>query len=155
MSSLPSSSTASPPPPWGVWHLDSDFLANLNAWTAKHPDKNRLPTVLKAISDAIDSSEDWLDYIPESPFPAKSLVTALTALLNFGVVGNYFPMLDHDASQHVESRTGKIRSQGVRPRGCGLDHSNRGCIQRRRRRSICREGLGQSSGNAVSTRDTD
>ncbi|KAJ7249008.1 hypothetical protein C8J57DRAFT_1240014 [Mycena rebaudengoi] len=83
MISLESSSTASTPPPWGVWHLDSDFFAKLNDWTAKHPDKKGLRTVLKAISDAIDGSKDWP--IPDSPFPAKSLVTALATLLKYGV----------------------------------------------------------------------
>ncbi|KAJ7195989.1 hypothetical protein C8J57DRAFT_1421250 [Mycena rebaudengoi] len=82
MSSLTPSSIA---PPWGTWSLDAQFLADLNTWTAEHPAKNNLRTVLKAISNAIDRSEDWLEYIPDSPFPAESLLAALAALLNFGV----------------------------------------------------------------------
>jgi hypothetical protein len=128
MSSLTPSSIA---PPWGTWSLDAQFLADLNTWTAEHPAKNNLRTVLKAISNAIDRSEDWLECIPDSPFPAESLLAALAALLNFGVVSLVLLIFDPDTSKRVESRSSETRSPDVCPGGCGVDHPDCGRLSRR------------------------
>ncbi|KAJ6597501.1 WD40-repeat-containing domain protein [Mycena vulgaris] len=71
-------------PPWGSWSLDYQFLSDLNGWTATNPANNTLRTVLQSISEAIEASKPFLALIPNTPFPAQTLVTALGMLLQFG-----------------------------------------------------------------------
>ncbi|KAJ7481865.1 hypothetical protein FB451DRAFT_138220 [Mycena latifolia] len=71
--------------PWRSWSLDDKFLSDLNSWTAKNPAKNTLRIVLQSVSGAIEGSKPYVSLIPNSPFPAQTLVTALVMLIQFGV----------------------------------------------------------------------
>ncbi|KAJ7481856.1 hypothetical protein FB451DRAFT_1085539 [Mycena latifolia] len=75
----------SAPAPWGSWNLDYQFLSNLNNWTAKNPAENTLRIVLQSVAGAIEGSKPYISLIPNSPFPAQTLVVALGTLIQFGV----------------------------------------------------------------------
>ena len=70
---------------WETWNLDQKFLDHLTCWTDNHPE-SRLDRVLDNICTAIDDSKDFLNLIPDSPFPARSLVQALGQLIKVGTV---------------------------------------------------------------------
>ena len=70
---------------WETWNLDRKFLDHLTRWTDDHPE-SRLDRVLDNICIAIDDSKDFLNLIPDSPFPARSLVQALCQLIKVGAV---------------------------------------------------------------------
>ncbi|KAJ7131895.1 WD40-repeat-containing domain protein [Mycena crocata] len=84
MSSLKPSLLTAANPPWGSWSLDYQFLSDLNSWTANNPANNTLRTVLQSVSEAIEGSRSYVGLIPNSPFPAQTLVTALGTLIQFG-----------------------------------------------------------------------
>ncbi|KAG6915376.1 hypothetical protein DXG01_011777 [Tephrocybe rancida] len=82
----PRSKLSRPPksvPPWEDWELDAAFLSALNEWNIKNPESN-LERVLGTASVAIDQAKDIMDVIPDSPFPARSLVRALLQLVKLG-----------------------------------------------------------------------
>ncbi|KAJ7094342.1 hypothetical protein C8R44DRAFT_718466 [Mycena epipterygia] len=70
-------------PPWDAWALDKKFLDDLDGWLKVHPD-DKLGTVLDTVCKAIDSGKDLINLIPDSPFPARSLIQALGALVQLG-----------------------------------------------------------------------
>lgn len=76
---------AASPPPWNSWPLDEQFFDYLCRWTIHNPG-NSLTQVLNQITASIDSTKDVRDLIPDAPFPARSLVEALVALLKLGIV---------------------------------------------------------------------
>ncbi|KAJ7789372.1 hypothetical protein B0H14DRAFT_3503063 [Mycena olivaceomarginata] len=71
-------------PPWKAWSLDDRFLADLDEWTKKHPEDNKLDIVLDKICEAIRDAKPWIDLIPNSPFPAGSLIQGLAAVVQLG-----------------------------------------------------------------------
>jgi hypothetical protein len=60
--------------PWETWNLDQKFLDDITRWTDNHPDSRLDDRVLDNICTAIDAGKDFLDLIPDSPFPARSFV---------------------------------------------------------------------------------
>jgi hypothetical protein len=74
-------------PPWQGWKPDSNFLYELHKWNIAHKDE-KLPAVLAKINSILESKplEAALEFIPNSPFPAKSLVKALVSLFLLGSV---------------------------------------------------------------------
>jgi hypothetical protein len=74
-----------PPPPWDPWTLDSDFFDSMSQWAIDHPESS-LDRVFDKICVGIDNGMPLLDLIPDSPFPARSLVEALGHLVKLGVV---------------------------------------------------------------------
>ncbi|KZP32104.1 hypothetical protein FIBSPDRAFT_775527 [Athelia psychrophila] len=56
----------------------------MSRWNRNHPETS-LKSVMDKIFSVIDSSADVMDFIPDSPFPARTLVTALVSLLRLGV----------------------------------------------------------------------
>ena len=83
----PSSKSSMLAPPWQGWEPDSDFLHKLHKWNIGHKD-DRLPAVLAKINRVLESKplEVALEFIPDHPFPAKSLVKAITSLFLLGSV---------------------------------------------------------------------
>ncbi|KZP06241.1 hypothetical protein FIBSPDRAFT_324912 [Athelia psychrophila] len=55
----------------------------MSQWTKKHPESS-LKSVMDKICSAIESS-DVIAFIPDSPFPARTLVAALVSLLKLGI----------------------------------------------------------------------
>jgi hypothetical protein len=76
------------PPPWDSWELDPEFFKAMSRWTIEHPETT-LDRVLDNICVGIDNGRDLLELIPDSPFPARSLVKALGYLVKLGTVGHF------------------------------------------------------------------
>lgn len=70
---------------WKNWVIDPQFLASLAEWNQKHPEST-LDKILDKISKKIDSASDYTSLIPDTPFPARSLVEGLCKLVHLGVV---------------------------------------------------------------------
>ncbi|KZP06629.1 hypothetical protein FIBSPDRAFT_939933 [Athelia psychrophila] len=66
------------------WELDPDFFKAMSQWTKKHPESS-LKSVMGKIISVIDGSTDVMDFIPDSPFPARTLVKSLVSLLKLGI----------------------------------------------------------------------
>jgi hypothetical protein len=77
-------------PPWDDWKLDEEFLGALIRWTVAHPGST-IENVLNQICTAIDDSKDLVDLIPDSPFPARSLIKGLGQLIKLGTVRPFVP----------------------------------------------------------------
>jgi hypothetical protein len=76
---------ADSPPPWGSWSLDEEFLCSMCRWTVDHPDSS-LTRVFDKVIDGVLAAKDLTSFIPDGPFPAKTLVEALFSLLKLGTV---------------------------------------------------------------------
>jgi hypothetical protein len=76
-------------PPWQGWEPDPDFLYKLNKWNIAHKD-DKLPAVLTKVNSILESKtlQAALEFIPNSPFPAKSLVKAMISLFLLGSVSD-------------------------------------------------------------------
>ena len=76
-------------PPWKGWEPDPDFLHELHKWNIAHKD-DKLPIVLTKVNSVLESKplEVALEFIPNQPFPAKSLVKALISLFLLGSVSH-------------------------------------------------------------------
>jgi hypothetical protein len=82
----PISRTNPPPAPaWDLWEIDAEFLKMLSQWNENHPDST-LERVFAKINTGLENAQPLFELIPDSPFPARSLVTALAHLVNLGVV---------------------------------------------------------------------
>lgn len=71
--------------PWNTWALDEEFFAALSCWTIANPETG-IDRVLDKVCIAIEANRDFIECIPDSPFPARSLVKALCQLLKVGTV---------------------------------------------------------------------
>ncbi|KAJ7907041.1 hypothetical protein B0H13DRAFT_2503839 [Mycena leptocephala] len=69
--------------PWDAWTLDKQFLKDLDTWIGSHPD-GKLSMVLEGVCRAIESGKDLAGFIPDSPFPARSLMQGLGGLIKLG-----------------------------------------------------------------------
>jgi hypothetical protein len=85
------------PPPWDAWALDKPFLIALDEWIKDNPDE-KLDTVFESICTALDSGKDLMGFIPDSPFPARSLVQGLGGLVKLGHVCCAFQIFVHKIS---------------------------------------------------------
>jgi hypothetical protein len=83
-------------PPWERWEPDPDFLYKLHKWNIDNKDETP-PSILKKINSALTKIntvleskllEAALEFIPDNPFPAKSLVKALINLFLLGSVSD-------------------------------------------------------------------
>ena len=81
-------------PPWQGWEPDSNFLYELHKWNIAHKD-DKLPAVLTKVNSVLESKplQAALEFIPNNPFPAKSLVKAMVSLFLLGSVS--------DVSKHI------------------------------------------------------
>jgi hypothetical protein len=76
-----------PDPDWQAWKIDGDAISELRVWGAGLGNSN-----WRKLADKIDQSlksETFTavqDFIPDSPFPAKTLVRALLSIVQLGVV---------------------------------------------------------------------
>ncbi|KAG6875349.1 hypothetical protein C0993_009664, partial [Termitomyces sp. T159_Od127] len=62
------------------WELDADFFSALSKWTLNHPEST-LDRVLERVDQAITGGTDFMEVIPNSPFPARSLIQAVAQLI--------------------------------------------------------------------------
>ncbi|KAG6853960.1 hypothetical protein C0991_012106 [Blastosporella zonata] len=69
----------------GEWELDPTFLAALSKWDREHP-HNTLNNVLQNVSKAIEKGKPLIGIIPDTPFPAQSLVKGLAQVIQLGAM---------------------------------------------------------------------
>jgi hypothetical protein len=74
-----------PAPAWDPWEIDAEFVKTLSRWNEDHPE-HTLERVFAKINTGLENAQPLLQLIPDSPFPARSLVTALAHLVNLGLV---------------------------------------------------------------------
>lgn len=121
---------SSPAPPWEAWKLDEEFLGALVRWTITNGD-NALDRILERICSAIDNSEKIIEVIPDSPFPARSLVKALGQLIKLGTVHCYINLC-HKWTKLSFMYVGYVEGQERRERLCkgshAMDRPSGGCI---------------------------
>ena len=73
-------------PPWDEnWVLDEKFFRQMEAWETEHPEST-FAKVIKKVNSAVTTCQPFLEHIPESPFPARSLIKGLAYLLQLGTV---------------------------------------------------------------------
>jgi hypothetical protein len=76
--------------PWTEWEVENDFLQELDEWNRCNRE-NTVIRVLRRVHDKLDvlespSFQEVLDLIPNSPFPACTLVKCLLNILLVGLV---------------------------------------------------------------------
>jgi hypothetical protein len=72
--------------PWDDnWKLDEKFFRDLESWKEQNPDST-LFKVMETVNDAVAQGKNFIDFIPDAPFPARSLVKGLGYLLSLGIV---------------------------------------------------------------------
>ncbi|KAF8169716.1 hypothetical protein K438DRAFT_226272 [Mycena galopus ATCC 62051] len=74
------------PPMWEAWNIDGDSISQLQAWGAGH-ESSKWRKLAEKIHDALESKtcEAIQEFIPDSPFPAKTLVKALLSIVQLGI----------------------------------------------------------------------
>jgi len=74
-------------PDWDLWNIDGDAITQLRKWGGAHGNSNWLNLAEKIDQSLNSKTIDTLKaFIPDSPFPAKSLVNALLGLVQLGIV---------------------------------------------------------------------
>jgi hypothetical protein len=81
-------------PPWVEWQLDNGFLKELDQWNNDNPE-SKLSVFAEKLQDKLtevgtvigsDTVKDLLKLIPDTPFPAGSLIRSLVNVLLVGIV---------------------------------------------------------------------
>ncbi|KAG6914178.1 hypothetical protein DXG01_001922, partial [Tephrocybe rancida] len=72
----------------GTWNLDAQFFASLSKWTLDNPDSS-LDNIFRRVDEAINTGQDYVDLIPDAPFPARSLVKSVAKLIQLGAKIGY------------------------------------------------------------------
>ncbi|KAG6875730.1 hypothetical protein C0993_007772, partial [Termitomyces sp. T159_Od127] len=62
------------------WELDAEFFSALSKWTLDHPEST-LDRVLERVDQAIEDGRDYMEIIPDTPFPARGLIQAVAQLI--------------------------------------------------------------------------
>jgi hypothetical protein len=76
--------------PWDEnWKLDEKFFRDLESWKEQNPDSTLLK-VMETVNTAVTQGKNFIGFIPDAPFPARSLVKGLGYLLSLGVVSLFF-----------------------------------------------------------------
>jgi hypothetical protein len=79
-------------PPWDdSWKLDEKFFKQMEAWEKEHPEST-FAKVIDNVNSAVLMCKSFLEFIPDSPFPARSLVHSLAYLLQLGTVRIVLPL---------------------------------------------------------------
>jgi hypothetical protein len=82
--------------PWEKWEVDNEFLQALQKWNASKPESS-LDEVMKKVQEKLSKVADLaesemakaaMEHIPNSPFPAGTLVKGLVSVMVIGVVGS-------------------------------------------------------------------
>ncbi|KZP18441.1 hypothetical protein FIBSPDRAFT_956233 [Athelia psychrophila] len=91
------------------WELDPDFFQAMSRWTMKHPESS-LDKVMDKVFSAIESSDSMVQFIPDSPFPARTLVTALVSLLRLGITISAAKSAVYDFAKEIVHWLGQIQA---------------------------------------------
>jgi hypothetical protein len=71
--------------PWDPWEIDPKFVKLLSRWNDDHPEST-LERVFDKINTGLENAQPLFELIPDNPFPARGLVTALAHLVKLGLV---------------------------------------------------------------------
>ncbi|KAF7351607.1 Vegetative incompatibility protein HET-E-1 [Mycena sanguinolenta] len=95
-------------PDWQAWNIDGYTISELRAWGDNHGDSN-----WRKLADKINESlksrtlEAVLGFIPDSPFPAKTLVNALLSIVELGIrvplIQEKVYKFAHDAIEYIRT----------------------------------------------------
>ena len=72
------------------WDFDAKFFEELSNWNEKNP-QNTFERIFEKINTGVETVEPLFELIPDSPFPARSLVKGLAHLLTLGSVCSGLP----------------------------------------------------------------
>jgi len=73
-------------PPWDEnWELDHKFFTQMEEWERDHPEST-FAKVIEKVDNVIKTGKPFLEVIPDSPFPARSIILGLAHLLQLGTV---------------------------------------------------------------------
>ncbi|KAG6858640.1 hypothetical protein C0993_005325, partial [Termitomyces sp. T159_Od127] len=67
------------------WELDAEFFSALSKWTLDNPEST-LDRVLQRVDQAIEDGRDFMELIPDTPFPARGLIQAVAQLIQLSAV---------------------------------------------------------------------
>jgi hypothetical protein len=83
-----------PTPDLDLWNIDGDAITQLREWGTAHGDSNWLK-LAETIDRSLQSKtlDTLKDFIPDSPFPAKTLVNALLNLVQLGLVRHFVRLI--------------------------------------------------------------
>ncbi|KZP18420.1 hypothetical protein FIBSPDRAFT_1046139 [Athelia psychrophila] len=97
------------PSSWPSWELDPAFFQAMSRWTMEHPESS-LDKVMDNVCSAIENSDSVMQFIPDSPFPARSLVTALVHLLRLGIAISTAKSAVYDFAKQIVHWLGQIQA---------------------------------------------
>ncbi|KAG6895018.1 hypothetical protein C0993_010308, partial [Termitomyces sp. T159_Od127] len=69
------------------WELDAEFFTALSKWTHDHPEST-LDRVLERVDQAIENGKDYMELIPDTPFPARGLIRAVAQLIQLSAMSS-------------------------------------------------------------------
>ena len=77
-------------PEWEVWNIDGDAIAQLRKW-GNDREGSKWIKLAEIIDRSLKSKTlaTLKDFIPDSPFPARTLVKALLNLVELGIVRHF------------------------------------------------------------------
>jgi hypothetical protein len=80
-------------PPWDEhWEFDEKFFKQMEEWEKAHSEST-FANVIDNVNTAVSMHKPFLVFIPDSPFPARSLVHGLAFLLQLGTVRKFLSPL--------------------------------------------------------------
>ncbi|KAF7980316.1 hypothetical protein HWV62_39116 [Athelia sp. TMB] len=97
------------PPPWDSWELDPKFFKTLSIWTLTHPESS-LDKIMDNVCTALESGDSVLQLIPDSPFPARSLIQALTYVLRLGISISTAKVAVQEFAQQIVQWVGQVHA---------------------------------------------
>jgi hypothetical protein len=64
----------------GIPGSSTEFFGAVSRWTIDHPEST-LDRILDRLCTAVENGQPLLDLVPDSPFPARSLIKGIAHLL--------------------------------------------------------------------------
>ncbi|KAJ6470954.1 hypothetical protein C8R45DRAFT_908478 [Mycena sanguinolenta] len=90
-----------PEPDWEGWNIDGDAISDLRAWGDRGG--SNWTKLAEKIYDALESTtlEIFQEFIPDGPFPVKSLVKALLSIVQLGIKAPIMKRRAYEFAQEV------------------------------------------------------
>jgi hypothetical protein len=105
--------------PWVEWQVDNEFLKKLHEWNVHEP-QSTVASVMKKMQEKLikfaDLAEsevvkDLMEFIPNDPFPAGTLVKALINVLVIGVVRSSVRLIVLSYPKFLFQRIPEVKQQ--------------------------------------------
>lgn len=110
----------------------------MEAWEKDYPEST-FAKVMESVNNAISTSKPFLECIPDSPFPARSVILGLAHLLQLGAVRIFLLFFMHLAltTPYEGNRDCKERSVRLYDASLDLVLYRRGVISNGEEEEIC------------------